>query len=54
MIVNTKLLDPGTTGGVRLVAPSPGGYELLCTFPDHNTPAFGYCIVSGLAMEITP
>ena len=45
VIANTKLLGPGETGEVRFMAPRPGQYQFLCTFPGHNLTMFGDFIV---------
>ena len=41
VIANTKLLASGSTGEVRFMAPSPGVYQFVCTFPGHNLTMFG-------------
>ena len=45
VIANTRLLGPGETGEVRFMAPKPGQYQFLCTFPGHNSTMFGDFIV---------
>lgn len=45
VIANTKLVEPGSTGEVRFMAPRPGVYEFVCTFPGHNLTMFGNFIV---------
>ena len=37
VIAHTRLLNPGQSGQVGFVAPPPGNYEFVCTFPGHNT-----------------
>ena len=45
VIVHTPLLAPGATGEVRFMAPKPGVYKFVCTFPGHNLTMFGSFIV---------
>ena len=54
VIANTKLLAPEAIGEVRFIAPSPGEYEFVCTFPGHNLTMFGAFIVLDPATEIAP
>ena len=45
VIAHTRLLGPGATGEVRFMAPKPGRYQFVCTFPGHNLTMFGDFIV---------
>ena len=54
VIANTKLLEPGATGEMRFMAPSPGVYEFVCTFPGHALTMFGAFIVLDPVTEIAP
>ncbi len=54
VIANTELLAPESTGEMRFMAPSPGEYEFVCTFPGHNLTMFGAFIVLESATEAEP
>ena len=45
VIAHTRLVGPGATGEVRFMAPKPGQYQFVCTFPGHNSTMFGDFIV---------
>ncbi|MCH7842272.1 MAG: GDYXXLXY domain-containing protein [Chloroflexi bacterium] len=45
VIASTRLVAPGSTGEVRFMAPKPGLYQFVCTFPGHNLTMFGDFIV---------
>ena len=46
VIANTALLAPGASGEVTFIAPAPGTYQFVCTFPGHNFTMFGDFIVN--------
>lgn len=45
VFASTSLLAPGAIGEVRFLAPQPGGYQFVCTFPGHASTMFGDFIV---------
>ncbi len=47
VIAFTDLFDTETVGSVSFVAPAPGTYQFVCTFPAHNVTMFGTFEVSG-------
>ncbi|MCH7737389.1 MAG: GDYXXLXY domain-containing protein [Chloroflexi bacterium] len=54
VIANTSLLGPGETGEVRFLAPQPGVYQFVCTFPGHSSTMFGDFIVLDRAEGSAP
>lgn len=47
VIHHTALLKPGETGTLEFVAPEPGDYPYLCTYPGH------WILMNGV-MKVTP
>ncbi|MCH2510067.1 MAG: GDYXXLXY domain-containing protein [Dehalococcoidia bacterium] len=54
VIANTRLVGPGETGEMRFMAPQPGLYQFVCTFPGHNSTMFGDFIVLDQSEEVVP
>ena len=45
VVAATKLLGPGETERLELVAPAPGTYRYICTFPGHYAVMQGEMVV---------
>jgi azurin len=45
VIAHTKILGPGESQTIELIAPSAGTYDYLCTFPTHAVFMHGRMIV---------
>jgi azurin len=55
VIANTPLLAPGSRGEARFMAPAPGEYQFVCTFPGHNSTMFGdFIVLSQAELERKP
>ena len=46
VVANTPVLASGASGEVIFIAPAPGTYQFVCTFPGHNSTMFGDFIVN--------
>ena len=54
VIASTRLLAPESTSEMRFMAPAPGEYQFVCTFPSRNLTMFGSFIVLESATEVEP
>jgi azurin len=43
VLAATSLCNPGGTATVEFVAPTPGDYQFLCSFPGHGAEMRGIC-----------